>query len=113
MNAADANQPASLIPISVETLSPNSDWNTIWNLVRMKGLGSDLISFQFKMVHRLLPTRQKVARLGLDEGQAGLCLLCRGEVEDLVHCFFDCPNNLAAGLALLGCVQQLLSWSLS
>ena len=63
MSAADANQPASLIPISVETLYPNSDWNTIWSMVRMKGLGSDLISFQLKLVHRLLPTRQKVARL--------------------------------------------------
>ena len=59
------------------------------------------------MVHRLLPTRQRVARQGLDEGQAGLCLHCRVEVEDLTHCFFDCPKKMGVGLALLGCVQQL------
>ena len=76
MNPADENSAASLIPISIETLNPDTDWSVVWNIVRLKGLGSDLISFQFKMVHRLLPTRQRVARLGLDEGQAGLCLHC-------------------------------------
>ena len=60
------------------------------------------------MVHRLLTTRDRIARLGLDEGQAGLCLHCRLEVEDITHCFFDCPRNMMVGLALLGCVQQLI-----
>ena len=107
MSPATENSPASLLPISIETLHPNTEWSAIWNILRMKGLGSDLVSFQFKMVHRLLPTRQRVARLGLDDGQAGLCLHCRGEVEDLTHCFFDCPRNMVVGLGLLGCVQQL------
>ena len=96
MNTAHANQAASLIPLSVETLYPNSDWNTIWKMVRMKGLGSDLISFKSKMVHRQI-----------ENSKAGQCLLCREVVEDIVHCFFDSPNNLAAGVALLGCVQQV------
>ena len=107
MSPADENSVAALIPITIETLPPDTDWPATWNIVRMKGLGTDLISFQFNMLHRLLPTRQRVARLGLDEGQAGLCLQCRGEVEDLTHCFFDCPQNMVVGLALLGCVQQL------
>ena len=107
MSPANENSAAALIHISIETLHPDTDWPATWSLVRMKGLGSDLISFQFKMLHRLLPTRQRVARLGLDEGQAGLCLQCRREVEDCVHCFFDCPQNMVVGLALLGCVQQL------
>ena len=93
MNPADENNAASLIPISIESMNPDTDWSAVWNFVRLKGLGSDLISFQFKMVHRLLPTRQRVARLGLDDGQAGLCLHCRGEVENLIHCFFDCPMD--------------------
>ena len=107
MRAANDNSAAQLIPLSIEILHPETDWTATWNIIRMKGLGSDLISFQFKMVHRLLPTRQRVARLGLDDGQAGLCLQCRGGVEDLTHCFFDCPKNMLVGLALLGCVQQL------
>ena len=30
------------------------------------------------------------------------------ETEDLVHTFFDCTRNMGVGLALLGCVQQII-----
>ena len=108
MRSENEELAAALIPISIETQHPNTDWPSVWNILRTKGLGSDLISFQFKMVHRLLPTRDRIARLGLDEGQAGICLHCRLEVENLSHCFFDCTKNMLVGLALLGCVQQLI-----
>ena len=108
MNPATEVSAATLIPVRIETIHPNTDWPAVWKLVRMKGLGSELISFQLKMLHSLLPTRDRVARLGLDEGQAGLCLHCRLDVEDLTHCFFDCSRNMVVGLALLGCVQQII-----
>ena len=108
MNPATEVSAATLIPVRIETIHPNTDWPAVWKLVRMKGLGSELISFQLKMLHSLLPTRDRVARLGLDEGQAGLCLHCRMDVEDLTHCFFDCSRNMVVGLALLGCVQQII-----
>ena len=108
MNPATETSAATLIPVRIETIHPNTDWPTVWKLVRMKGLGSELISFQLKMLHSLLPTRDRVARLGLVEGQAGLCLHCRIDVEDLTHCFFDCSRNMVVGLALLGCVQQII-----
>ena len=60
------------------------------------------------MLHGLLPTQERIARVGLHEGQPGLCLLCRLDTEDLVHSFFDCNKNMLVGLALLGCVQQLV-----
>ena len=44
-----------LIPISIETQHPTTDWPSVWNILRSKGLGSDLISFQFKMVVDYLP----------------------------------------------------------
>ena len=72
MNPATEVSAASLIPVRIETIHPDTDWTAVWKLARMKGLGSELISFQLKMLHRLLPTRERVARLGLDEGQAGL-----------------------------------------
>ena len=108
MNPATDVSATSLIPVRIETIHPNTDWPAVWKLVRMKGLGSELISFQLKMLHSLIPTRDRVARLGLDEGQAGLCLHCRMDVEDLTHGFFDCSRNMVVGLALLGCVQQII-----
>ena len=100
--------PAALLPVRSELLHPNTDWEQVWQLTRTKGLGPELTSFQFKMIHELLPTQERIARLGLHEGQPGLCLLCRVEAEGLVHAFFDCTKNMQVGLALLGCVQQLV-----
>ena len=57
-----------LLPVRAETLIPNSNWTRTWQLVRTKGLGSDRTSFLFKLVNGLLPTQDRVARLGLADG---------------------------------------------
>ena len=108
MTEDSEDSPAALIPIKIESLHPTTDWALVWQSARLKGVGSELISFVFKMTHRLLPSQDRVARLRLAEDQAGLCLLCRLEVETLSHCFFECPMNMQVGLALLGCVQRLV-----
>ena len=108
MSPATDVSPAALLPVRVEALHPNTDWSQVWNIARTKGLGPELISFQFKLLHQLLPTQERIARLGLNEDQPRLCLHCRLETEDLVHSFFDCTKNMQVGLALLGCVQQIL-----
>ena len=100
--------PAALLPVRAEALHPNTDWEQVWQIGRIKGLGSELVSFQFKILHNLLPTQERITRLGMNEDQPGLCLHCRIETEDLVHCFFDCTKNMQVGLALLGCIQQIL-----
>ena len=74
----------------------------------LKGLGSELISFQLKVLHDLLPTQERMTRLGVGEPNHGLCLLCRLDTEGLVHGLLDCPYNMGVGQALLGAVQQVL-----
>ena len=108
MSPATIDTPAQLLPIRSESKHPNTDWFEVWQLARTKGLGSELISFQLKVLHDLLPTQERIARLGLNEDHPGLCLLCRLDTEDLVHSFFDCTRNQGVGLALLGCVQQII-----
>ena len=109
MSPATEDDPASLIPIRAETLNPSSNWPQVWNCVRVKGLGSDLSSFLFKLVHGLLPTQDRVTRLGLaDNDTPGHCLLCKTEPEDLLHSFFGCIKNLETGLTLLGYVQHVV-----
>ena len=109
MSPPTMDTPAKLLPVRSELLHPNTEWSQVWQLSRTKGLGSGLISFQLKILHELLSTQERIARLGLNEDHPGLCLLCRLETEDLVHSFFDCTRNLGVGLALLGCLQQLLT----
>ena len=56
------------------------------------------------MLHQLLPTQERVSRIGKIDSTFTLCLL---ETGDQLHCFFQCPNNCIAGLGLLGWVQGL------
>jgi hypothetical protein len=107
MSQPTENSPATLLPIRVETLSPENDWPEIWRLVRIHGLGSKLTSFLFKLLHCILPTQDRVLRLGVAAGdQPGLCQLCHGEVEDPLHALFSCHLSQVAGLGLLGYAQK-------
>ena len=109
MTPATDNNPQGLLPVRAETMSPNNDWPTTWRLIRLKGLNSELSAFLFKLIHCLLPTQDRVARLGAAEGQQpGMCLFCNLEIEDALHAFFSCPHSNVAGLALLGWVQGLV-----
>jgi hypothetical protein len=48
-----------LIMCRVELGSPSTDWDVTWERVRLKGLGPNLTSFLFKIVHQLLPTQER------------------------------------------------------
>ena len=103
------NTPSTLIPVRVEELSPQTDWQATWSTARTKGLDSELTSFIFKLLHCLLPTQDRVSRITRNQNQnIGLCQLCHAEVEDPQHAFFSCPYSSTAGLALLGYLQLLV-----
>ena len=107
MSQPTEDSPAKLLPIRAEILSPEQDWPEIWRLVRVQGLGSQLTTFLFKLLHCLLPTQDRVRRLGVAaEDQPGLCLLCHLEVEDPLHALFSCHLSQVAGLGLLGYAQK-------
>ena len=96
--------PSSPIPCRVELQSPSCDWTNTWRLCRLKGLGSELTSFLFKLLHQLLPTQERISRIGKTDST---CLLCLLDTGHQLHCFFQCPHNCIAGLGLLGWVQGL------
>ena len=111
MAQGDDDQPPSLIPVRVESLHPGNDWSQTWRLVRIKGMGSDLTGFLFKLVHCLLPTQDRLARFGApaeSDGNPGLCSFCSEDVETPLHAFFQCQHSMLAGLALLGYIQVLV-----
>ena len=109
MAPADTNTTPTLLPVRVEALYPLTDWSLTWRLARTKGLGSDLTSFLFKLVHCLLPTQDRVSRLGGSvDRNPGLCHHCTLDVEDPVHAFFLCHHSRLAGHMLLGYVQKMV-----
>ena len=92
------------IPCRAETMSPETDWAASWRLCRLAGLSSDLTSFNFKLLHRLLVTRQRLHHL--TPAAAPTCSHCGDQVvEDLEHALVNCSYNDGTGQLLLRTVQ--------
>ena len=88
----------------VETLSPHSDWIRIWNICRLRGLGSELASFNFKLLHQLLVTR--VRQQQMTPAASPQCTLCQNSLEDLPHALIQCSFNNEVGLKLLETIKN-------
>ena len=95
-----------LRPCYAESLSPDTDWDLSWRLCRLAGLGSDLTSFNFKLLHRLLVTRERMHQI--NPVTSPLCCLCLEANEDLQHTFIHCVFNQGVGQQLLTIVQEHL-----
>ena len=69
----------------------------------MRGLGPELQSFLWKLLHRLLPTQERISRIL--KNRSPLCQLCDDQIsDDLLHTFFHCKFNGEAGTILLNCL---------
>jgi hypothetical protein len=98
-----------LIMCRVELGSPSTDWDVTWERVRLKGLGPNLTSFLFKIVHQLLPTQERVARTNPNQSPACKARGClEGETEDLVHALVTCRSNNGVGRAVMDSVAMMI-----
>ena len=93
------------IPCKAELASPTTEWDLTWHLVRQKGLGPEHTSFLWKLVHLLLPIKERIHRLS--PTTSPLCSLCSDNmVENLLHTFESCPYNSGAGPALVAVLRD-------
>ena len=100
----EENNVRKYIPCRSEPSSPTTDWELVWRQCRQAGLGSDLDSFNFKLLHGLLVTKQRFNHL--TPGTPATCSHCQeGVQEDLQHALLHCLYNDGAGQALLSAVQ--------
>ena len=91
-------------PCRVEISSPSTDWTLSWRICRLSGLGSELTSFNFKLLHQLLVCRVRLHQL--NPTASPMCSLCSQTNEDLLHVFFDCDYNNDVGKTLLNTVKN-------
>ena len=78
---------------SVEELQPEVNWGRSFSLARVKGLLPDNKSVLLKVLHQLLPTGERFARLQPNKSLA--CSLCRtGPVDTLLHAIKDVSAKL-------------------
>ena len=88
-------------PCRAEIYSPTTDWSLCWRLCRLKGLGSELTSF-----NRLLVTKERYHVL--TPAVSPLCPLCSLDNEDLQHAFITCNFNQDVGNKLLDSVKNII-----
>ena len=101
---ATEDLPPMPLPVRVEILHPTVNWPDAWRLARLPGLPSDLSSFGFRLLHDLLSTQERVARLGGNRGTRapGVCRRCKEDVQETqLHAFHLCPSSRAASSSLL------------
>ena len=88
------------IRTKVELASPVTDWERSWRLARLKGLGPEHTSFLFKLLHKILPTQERLHRANNDVSQTCKAIGCI-EVDDLGHSLVQCQANQQVGSNLL------------
>merc|ERR1711888_292360 len=95
------------IPCSCELLSSDNDWQISWKLCRLRGLSSEMTSFNFKLLHRLLPVKDRLHKI--TPTTPATCTLCsNSQPETLEHALLSCAYNAGTGHALFNALQRVL-----
>ena len=95
------------IPSRSELSSPDNDWEKSWHLARLPGLGSEMTSFLWKLLHKLLPTQDRLARIA--KNKSSLCQLCTAtQEENLEHALLNCEFNNGAGTILMKFLKKYM-----
>ena len=102
---------ATLLPVRCEVLQPQVAWPRTWQRARLRGLPGDLADHLFRHLHGLLPSQDRVSRLGGSRGDRapGVCRRCLPDTPDsLLHSMFLCSYNSPAVTYLLQCLQTVI-----
>ena len=92
----------------VEIKNPDVDWERAWSLAITPGLSSEQTSFIWKMIHDLLPTRERLFRMNLPDILSPACDLCpQGAPDNVEHALLLCPYNEASNYTL-GLIQNII-----
>ena len=98
------NNTMEFIRSRTELASPGTDWELTWRRARLKGLGSEATSFLWKLLHRILPTEERVARILPNSSEH--CRQCQTpSTATLEHCFFNCESSRHIGSSLLNAIR--------
>ena len=104
METIQANHQRQYIPCRTELASPTTDWDLCWRLCRLMGVGSELASFSFQLLHGLFVTKKRAHQYM--RGPTATCSHCADQVdEDLQQAFIDCSYNCGVGQSLLRVAQ--------
>ena len=94
-------------PSRTELAWPGTDWDNTWRLARSKGLGPEVTTFLWRLLHNILPTQERLNNIM--RNTQPLCKLCQDQlVEDQPHAFFLCDANNQANQSLLSSLSPTI-----
>ena len=102
-NSDDPLAPPALIPSKVELEHPNMDVASSYLLARKFGLAPEQKAFLFKMVQSLLPTKERLARLG--KAPSPGCTFCDDQDDNTAHLLL-CPQGSEITAPLTRCLTE-------
>ena len=84
----------------VEEREPDNNWQNSFYLARLKGLSPQVKSFNFKLLHQILPLKERLSQIL--PATSPICPLCRTqEPETVMHALFNCEKNREAAQYIL------------
>ena len=96
------SQELNLIKCRTEQINAGIEWERVWRLARLKGLGPELKTFAWRLLHGILPIRTRLNRILSSKNLSTVCQLCEAnEDENLQHAFIHCNFNQDFGLKLV------------
>ena len=99
----------SYTPCRAEVNNPAVDWERSWNLAATPGLSSDHSTFLWRMLHNLLPTQERLYRMGMPNITSDICSHCDLDViGNLDHSLLNCPFNDGAGQYLVAKLSVII-----
>ena len=105
MAQMDNNTARQFLPCRSELASPLNNWQESWYHCRMSGLSSEMMTFNFKLLHNLLPVRERLHQLS--PTTPPVCVLCNeGTYETVEHALVSCSYNGGAGHVLLATLRN-------
>ena len=69
----------------------NADWRNVFQAANTRTTSSKLTDFNFRFLHRRLPTNSYLQIIGVKED--GKRTFCHDEKEDLTHLFWKCQKT--------------------
>ena len=95
--------PSALIASKLETKYLEVDWPTSYQLARKFGLSPEQKSFLFKMLQSLLPTRERLARVG--KAPSAVCTFCQDPDDNTAH-LMTCTQGAEITTPLRRCLED-------
>ena len=99
----DHDAPPVLIPTRLEESHPTMDFPLAYRLSRIFGLSPEQKSFIFKLMQSILPTRDRLARIG--KIMSSSCLHCEGMTDSTDH-ILACTLSAEVANPLWNCISS-------